>query len=104
MLPFDIEIRSFSFIVVLLTLPGPHRHIYIEMVFAVLNTPVCCPWDIVREDQRFLALQKIAVGGFALWHFLSVTYGVVVAVLVVPQVIVNYYLMVLSLMSTLSLI
>ena len=52
------------------------------MDFAVRNISVCCPWDIVREDQGFLALQGGAAGGFALWHFSSVTYGAVVAVLV----------------------
>ena len=55
------------------------------MDFAVLSISVCCPWDTVREDQGFHALQGGAAGGFALWHFPSVTYGVVVAVLVVPQ-------------------
>ena len=65
------------------------------MDFAVLNTSVCCPWDIVREEQGFLALQGGAAGGFALWHFPSVTYS--------TTRIVNYYRTVLSLMSTLSL-
>ena len=44
-----------------------------------------------------------AAGGFALLHFPSATYGVVVAVLVLPQRLVNYYSTGLSLMSTLSL-
>ena len=57
------------------------------MNFAVLNISVRCPLDLVRGDQGFLALQGGggAAGGFALWHFPSVMYGVVVAVLVVPQ-------------------
>ena len=56
------------------------------MDFAVLNISVCCPSDIVRGDQGFPALQGGgAARGFAPWHFPSVMYGVVVAVLVVPQ-------------------
>ena len=55
------------------------------MDFAVLSISVRCPSDIVRGDQGFLALQGGAAGGFSLWHFPSVMYRVVVAVLVVPQ-------------------
>ena len=49
-------------IVVLVTLPGPYRHISVEMDFAVLNISVCCPSDIVRGDQGFLALQGVLLG------------------------------------------
>ena len=57
-LPFSFSVL-YCAIMVLVTLPGPYRHIQVELDFSGLNISVCCPSDIIRGDQGFLALQGV---------------------------------------------